>query len=809
VLLRSSPRATRQARNALCYSYRPLSPSGEATHDEQQLQLKAKYYCHERNGRGASEQRAMLSLSRTSLAFSKGATTTTSRRTATGVYLSTANRRRQQSTLSTTGLASCIKLANFQTANMLSSSPPQSMGLVLDASLRRRPPGQIRHQQVRGYLYLPTSLTEVRLRLRQIFQKQRATLLRVVLKDRSWTTTVAHTRNRIRQWRDDAVVAARKYRAGSGFAAGTASSPVSLSVGTTASSAATPRTLRGRQRAWVQKKRVQWNTMKRGLRQRYDAQRASAALSKTKVAAARLRFQNGVASRFSRKLLQSKSKLRKGVAVWKSAIRKPVLITEYARKSWFDELGRPLTSTDPTGRFVNPWQSQTSDGVQSLWNILKWRRERFLREFREYGWHVFVPDIFLLHADKKHQHETFDSMARIASEQFPVEIPLKRFEMPEDPSTIRFTWLGHATCLVQSQNTTILTDPIFSSRAGPWQSIPVGMNRDVPLPCSVETLPETIDICLISHDHYDHLDRDSVRSLRHRVRTWIVPLETTEFLVDRCGVPPSNVVELEWWQTIRIPVGDNSHANTTMTNVRSYRIQDYPVHPARIMDVHHYRREDEDDDDVGDSGSIWITFCPTQHWASRTMFDRNFRLWGSFAVLFDSPAQQQAVPDSGRHQQLRQRNCFFFAGDTALPSRFPLFEQISDYVGRVDLCALPIGAYRPDYYMRDAHMDPYEAVHVHKKLQAAQSVGIHWGTFPLSEEPMDEPPQLLRQAATEANVDNFCTIPHGGTLDIRCGEVSTMATAAAAAAAPDEWDDETSSSSWDEEEEEGRRVGHL
>jgi N-acyl-phosphatidylethanolamine-hydrolysing phospholipase D len=93
---------------------------------------------------------------------------------------------------------------------------------------------------------------------------------------------------------------------------------------------------------------------------------------------------------------------------------------------------------------------------------------------------------------------------------------------------------------------------------------------------------------------------------------------------------------------------------------------------------------------------------------------------------------------------------FYFGGDTALPTDFPLFEQMSDYLAApIDLAALPIGAYAPEFFMRDAHMSPSEAVRVHDALQVKKSIGIHWGCFPLSEEPMDEPPLLLRAAAGE------------------------------------------------------------
>ena len=105
-----------------------------------------------------------------------------------------------------------------------------------------------------------------------------------------------------------------------------------------------------------------------------------------------------------------------------------------------------------------------------------------------------------------------------------------------------------------------------------------------------------------------------------------------------------------------------------------------------------------------------------------------------------------------------------------MPPEFPLFEQISQHIGPVDVAALPIGAYEPDWFMKDSHMNPAEAVLVHQKLRARKSVGIHWGTFPLSEEPLGDPPLRLQREAEKALVD-FVTVPHGASVSVKCHEV--------------------------------------
>merc|ERR1712100_117021 len=107
-----------------------------------------------------------------------------------------------------------------------------------------------------------------------------------------------------------------------------------------------------------------------------------------------------------------------------------------------------------------------------------------------------------------------------------------------------------------------------------------------------------------------------------------------------------------------------------------------------------------------------ITCCPASHWGSRKMRDRNHRLWGSFAL-------------SSNDQNL------FICGDTGYPD-FPLFRQIGDALGPFDLSAIPIGAYEPADLNKDSHVNPYEAVRVHRDIRSRKSIGIHWGSFRLS-----------------------------------------------------------------------------
>ncbi|GKY90829.1 hypothetical protein MPSEU_000055700 [Mayamaea pseudoterrestris] len=468
-----------------------------------------------------------------------------------------------------------------------------------------------------------------------------------------------------------------------------------------------------------------------------------------------------------------------------------VTLTEYNQLDWFDAYGRPLTSRElGTGRYVNPWKSQSTAGVHSLYSILHWRYKRLEREYNQVGWQCLLPAS--LRTRKTSQvvmaaaaaHEAQQD-AGIASES---RLDLTSNNAAADKESLVFTWIGHATCLIQQGDLTVLTDPMFSYKASPFQWVPgLGVGRIQEPACRISDLPPRIDVCLISHDHYDHLDRHSVLELSDRVNKWVVPLGIGQWLQDKCDIPAHRIVEMEWWESIRwkpqrkagggiagYGATDAAAASAPMEYrpVEFVSIQDSPVtHPARLREEEAEKRE-RDQSQPQDSqqqktreqqladpspalsdaptppvspsdSSLWITCCPAQHWSSRTLFDRNLRLWCGFYLVFPNNLT------------------FYFAGDTALPQDFPLFEQLSDYINKpIHLAAIPIGAYEPSFFMRDAHADPTEAVKIHERLHCMQSVGIHWGSFPLSEEDMSEPPQWLERAAHEAHAD-FKTIPIG------------------------------------------------
>jgi L-ascorbate metabolism protein UlaG (beta-lactamase superfamily) len=133
-------------------------------------------------------------------------------------------------------------------------------------------------------------------------------------------------------------------------------------------------------------------------------------------------------------------------------------------------------------------------------------------------------------------------------------------------------------------------------------------------------------------------------------------------------------------------------------------------------------------------GSLAVRLTPAQHFSARGPLDRDRALWGGFLIA------------DGRHR-------LFFAGDSGYSSHF---REIRERCGPIPLALLPIGAYEPRWFMKDVHLDPAEAVQAHVDLQARLSVPMHYGTFQLTPEGIDEPLDGLRRALRAAGLPESC-----------------------------------------------------
>jgi L-ascorbate metabolism protein UlaG (beta-lactamase superfamily) len=149
------------------------------------------------------------------------------------------------------------------------------------------------------------------------------------------------------------------------------------------------------------------------------------------------------------------------------------------------------------------------------------------------------------------------------------------------------------------------------------------------------------------------------------------------------------------------------------------------------------------------TSTLPITLTPAHHFSARTPLDRNRALWGGFLL----------APEGAR---------MFFAGDTAYS---PLFEDVRQRLGPIDLALLPIGAYEPRWFMSAVHMNPAEAVQAHLDLETSESIGMHFGTFQLTSEGIDEPLRALDEARRAKNIppSRFRTLGFGDSLRITAG----------------------------------------
>ena len=252
------------------------------------------------------------------------------------------------------------------------------------------------------------------------------------------------------------------------------------------------------------------------------------------------------------------------------------------------------------------------------------------------------------------------------------------------------TFIGHATFLIQTPAGNILTDPMYSERAGPFNL--VGPRRVRQPAVRFDDLPPIATV-LLSHNHYDHCDLPTLRRLAKRFDPLVITPIGNARLVRSTGI--RRVEELDWWQQ-------------------------------------------------ASAGAARITLTPARHFSARTPFDRNRALWGGFAI------------EAGGLRIL-------FAGDTAYAG---FFHEIRNRLGPLDLALLPIGAYEPRWFMQAVHMNPAEAVQAHLDLGGPESIGMHFGTFQLTTEGIDEPVRALREACDERNVSpsRFRTLGFGDSV---------------------------------------------
>lgn len=330
------------------------------------------------------------------------------------------------------------------------------------------------------------------------------------------------------------------------------------------------------------------------------------------------------------------------------------------------------------GRYTNPWCDNCD---KSTLDYYRWR------------W------------SENHQEEEKIKEERV----FPtVKTDLKELEGESGDYAI---WLGQSTVLIRSGTLTIITDPVFGD---------IGINglrtvkRVTPLPVSKDDIPG-VDLILISHNHYDHLDKESLRFLIDRDGPTIITGPGYGNLFTSLGASRERQIVLDWWEDISI--------------TKTWEGLVFSEPPEGLTKVR-------------------VTSLPMQHWSKRTPFDANRSLWAGYMI------------EGNRGEE---GYSYLFLGDTGY---FPGFKDINKVFGGVDIAFIPIGSYAPRWFMSTSHLTPEEALQVGIDSGARVMVPIHFGTFDLTDEPLHEPLRRLKEAVTGSTtlLPKVIPLPHGGVI---------------------------------------------
>ena len=293
-------------------------------------------------------------------------------------------------------------------------------------------------------------------------------------------------------------------------------------------------------------------------------------------------------------------------------------------------------------------------------------------------------------------------------------VEVRKPDFGGDKHGLKATWIGHASFLIETtkadgavRGMRILLDPVWSERVGPYGK--VGPVRFSPAPCTLDELPE-IDAVCISHDHYDHLDLDTLRRLMVKqngnLRFFCGLGVKTVLLGLGVGVKSEQITELDWWDSVKL------------------------------------EKEGLE--------SVELVCTPAQHRSGRTPWNFDGTLWCSWVI--------NEASEGGKR--------LFFSGDTGYchvtsddePSHHnaahppcPAFAEIGELYGPFDLALLPIGCFQPRSVLSGQHSSPDDSIAIHKDVRSKKTIGMHYGTFrgglSANFEPVTEPPERFKKAA--------------------------------------------------------------
>ena len=256
------------------------------------------------------------------------------------------------------------------------------------------------------------------------------------------------------------------------------------------------------------------------------------------------------------------------------------------------------------------------------------------------------------------------------------------------------TYVNHSTFLIQVAGVNILTDPVWSDRVSPVSF--AGPKRFRPAGIRFEDLPR-IDLIVISHNHYDHLDIETLKKVHEAYEPRVIAPLGVGRMLNSNGI--NKVFELNWWEN-------------------------------KVID-----------------SDITVHAVQAQHFSARGLFDRDKTFWNGYVI--ETPAGD-----------------VYFAGDTGYG---PFFTEIGQRFPDIKVGLIPIGAYKPRWFMKPMHVNPEEAIQVHKDVGAEISFGMHFGTFPLADDGMKDPENDFSAAMRlqENRGVNFKLLTEGDSFRIR------------------------------------------
>ncbi|OUM61851.1 hypothetical protein PIROE2DRAFT_62266 [Piromyces sp. E2] len=298
---------------------------------------------------------------------------------------------------------------------------------------------------------------------------------------------------------------------------------------------------------------------------------------------------------------------------------------------------------------------------------------------------------------------TFSFVAQEKNKRLKVDVDLEKINSYNDKNNdtdVQLIWLGHAAFLLQMNGFNILIDPLLHKRASPLKFVGPYRCKDRGFK-SFADLP-AIDVILYTHNHYDHLDRPTLKEIfrekKNKKCQIICPVGIKKWFRRKLlRIPSRQIHEVDWWDDFeisRLPENTNIKDKELLNKV------------------------------IADSKQKIVLSCvPCQHNSGRSLFDQNKTLWCGWVAK-------------------DQKYSIYHAGDTgyrSTPNKFseedldkfpycPAFKQIGKIHGPFDIACIPVGPVYPASIISPDHANANDAVNIHIDCQSKHSIAMHWGT---------------------------------------------------------------------------------